>query len=104
MLNELGNDTNLGFTTNDRNQTLEAVLGDSSMTEFQVLVCLTNSSKTQNEFTQILVDFTFTTQINSSTVAARGIYPIHMFIGFVHHDFNATITFFSFDIKNVIMK
>ena len=74
MLNELGNDTNLDFTTNDRNQTLEAVEGDGSMSVFRVLICLTNSSKTQAEFTQILVDFTFQTQIDNVAVTAGGMY------------------------------
>jgi len=72
MLNELGNDTSLDFTTNDRNQTLEAVEGDSSMSVYRVLICLTNSSKTQAEFTQILLDFNFQTQIDNDNVTAGG--------------------------------
>ena len=72
MLNELENDTSINFATNNRNQTLEAVLGDGSSTEFQVLICLSNSNKTRDEFTQILFDFNFNTQIDSSNVSARG--------------------------------
>jgi len=71
FLDELVNG-NVGFNYDNQSYTFEAVLGNNTVTEFIIDLCLNGSSVTPERFTEILEGFSFTSTINNNVITVLG--------------------------------